>query len=383
MVSSARARTASVVHCLLALGVCSAGCSPRVSSPAHAEDPGSFSAAPGAERAPCELDGTCGEVVQVFAADHTSCALMTSGAVMCWGQTGPDEVTRMPRVVGRAPGAVAIAMDRYDGSDGARTCFVTDDAELECWGRGQYCPSTGCGSLTHPLAEQPDEIALSAEHTCVLLADRSVACRDHTRTGALEPIAGLTDVYDIDSTSHGRLFCAVRGDGSAACWSSYDATPVPFEIAGVDGAVEVSLVDRGWGGSETDPALCVRHGNGTVSCGGGSLGSWAEVAGVSDAIEVGSSPLQTCVRSTRGDVACFGDAWGGWRGQPAVQIAGLDDAISLAVGTEHACALRRSGAVVCWGANDHGQLGDGTLAGSVAPVPALLPPDRPVVRSGA
>lgn len=375
MVSSARARTAGVVHCLLALGL-SAGCAPAptVSVPSPFEMP---SARSDAERlASCEPGRTCGEVVQVFAADHTSCALMTSGDVVCWGQTDADELTRMPRVVGRAPDAVLIATDRYDGADGARTCYVTDDAELRCSGRGQYCPDTGCGSLARPLAEAPAEIALSAEHTCILLADGSVACRDHMRAGALEPVAGLTDVVDLDATSHGRLFCAVREEGSVTCWSSHDATPTPFEIEGVTGAVEVSLVDRGWGDSETDPALCVRLGNGNVSCGGGSLGSWETVAGVSDAIELGSSPLQTCARSTTGDVACFGEAWGA----SAVRIEGLDDAVSLAVGTEHACALRRSGDVVCWGANDHGQLGDGTTAGSVAPVPALLPPVGVVIR---
>lgn len=39
---------------------------------------------------------------------------------------------------------------------------------------------------------------------------------------------------------------------------------------------------------------------------------------------------------------------------------------ALGVGLGHACALKADGGVVCWGANDHGQVGNGTSGGSVA-----------------
>ena len=41
--------------------------------------------------------------------------------------------------------------------------------------------------------------------------------------------------------------------------------------------------------------------------------------------------------------------------------AGMSSALSIAVGGSHTCVIAIAGAVKCWGANDYGQLGDGTL----------------------
>jgi hypothetical protein len=52
-------------------------------------------------------------------------------------------------------------------------------------------------------------------------------------------------------------------------------------------------------------------------------------------------------------------------------------AIGLSVGDGiHQCAIAPEGALFCWGPNDHGQLGDGTMTSSDAPVAVQL--DQPV-----
>jgi hypothetical protein len=45
---------------------------------------------------------------------------------------------------------------------------------------------------------------------------------------------------------------------------------------------------------------------------------------------------------------------------------------ALALGDAHGCALRSDGSVVCWGANDHGQLGNGSSGSAAAAAVAVV-----------
>jgi alpha-tubulin suppressor-like RCC1 family protein len=57
-------------------------------------------------------------------------------------------------------------------------------------------------------------------------------------------------------------------------------------------------------------------------------------------------------------------------------------ATSLALGGAHACAVLDDGTISCWGANDAGQLGDGTTADHNQPVPVLGITDARSVAAG-
>ncbi len=54
----------------------------------------------------------------------------------------------------------------------------------------------------------------------------------------------------------------------------------------------------------------------------------------------------------------------------------------VAVGGTHSCSLRSSGSAVCWGANDHGQLGDGTRSPAPRPGAAVEGGPFAVLASG-
>ncbi|MGE5181606.1 MAG: hypothetical protein ACM31C_06075 [Acidobacteriota bacterium] len=48
-------------------------------------------------------------------------------------------------------------------------------------------------------------------------------------------------------------------------------------------------------------------------------------------------------------------------------------ATEIAIGYDHACALLADDTIWCWGRGDLGQLGDGKMTSSLAPVRVLTP----------
>jgi alpha-tubulin suppressor-like RCC1 family protein len=77
-------------------------------------------------------------------------------------------------------------------------------------------------------------------------------------------------------------------------------------------------------------------------------------------------------------VYCWGLNDKGQLGQPLsvtssptpLEVPGLVGADKVFAGREHVCATLSDTTVFCWGANDHGQLGDGTFA--TRPIPAIV-----------
>ena len=80
-----------------------------------------------------------------------------------------------------------------------------------------------------------------------------------------------------------------------------------------------------------------------------------------------------------GQLMCWGRNQHGQLGNGATDdslvptYAALPDVsvIQVAVGDNHTCALTEDGRVLCWGANDYGQLGDGTTDENPTPVTAI------------
>ena len=69
-------------------------------------------------------------------------------------------------------------------------------------------------------------------------------------------------------------------------------------------------------------------------------------------------------------------------GADAEAVSGpLTDVASVAAGGNHSCAVVSNQRVRCWGANEHGQLGDGTEV--PLPAPSSSRTRRGRVRSGA
>ena len=99
--------------------------------------------------------------------------------------------------------------------------------------------------------------------------------------------------------------------------------------------------------------------------------------------DISTGLTHTCAATAAGEAFCWGYNGTGRLGDGSsevlrtvpVRVEGLAPGSVSAVfaGGKHSCVLERGGAAICWGANDWGQLGDGTVVPSrAAPQPLRL-----------
>lgn len=276
------------------------------------------------------------DIQTVVVGDFHTCGLTSAGAVKCWGssfhgQIGNgvkvDSAVPMP-VTGLAGGVQAIVAGRN------HTCALTAAGTVKCWGWNEY-GQLGDGSTKDRLTPV-DVIGLPAgiqaitaggNHTCALTNTGTVKCWGWNQFGQL-------------------------GDGTQ------ETHPLP---ANVSGLTNVRAVAAGFG--HTCAVLTAALGGGIRCWGANSTG------------QLGDGTL--IERQTPAPVAAIGDVL-------AIATGGFS---ANSVGGEtaggHSCAILQDGTVKCWGANDEGQLGDGTTADSSTPVTvAALPGDVVTISAG-
>ena len=227
-----------------------------------------------------------------------SCALLKSGAIMCWGlnlygelgngtttatgQVGPgtpaDDQARVPGEVLGIADAVAVA------AGDLHACALRKNGLVMCWGHSGF-GALGDGALS----DSPVPVSVS----------------------------GLTGAIAIAAGS--GFTCALPAGGTVACWGqlgrSISQTP-----EAVPGIVDATALSAG------KTVACALLGGGTVKCWG--LNVWGQLGAGADTAEEGP-----------------------------ILVSGISDATAIAVGATHACALASSGGVRCWGENEVVSLG--------------------------
>jgi alpha-tubulin suppressor-like RCC1 family protein len=196
--------------------------------------------------------------------------------------------------------------------------------------------------------------------------------------------------------------CAIA-NGQAYCWGpggaqlgDGSAVPVAVDTTGALAGKTLAHVSAG------DDFACALDTSGRAYCWGGNIygelgdgntaGSAAPVAVNTGGVLAGKALTQVsagaehaCVLDTAGRAYCWGINFSGELGDGtttdshvpvAVDASGVlagKKLTKLAAGNSSTCALDASGAAYCWGANDVGELGDGTTASSAVPVAVDLP----------
>ena len=271
-----------------------------------------------------------------------SCTVLASGLTQCWGLNNNGQLGDGTTQTRTQPAGVTTPEDlRWIAGGNSHSCALTQDGRILCVGANTF-GQLGSGN--------------------------------NLSTNLLTPVVGISDAVALHVSSTGFHSCAVRRDGTVACWglgqfgrlgNDSTTTPdVPVDVFGLQGAVSVAV------GYQHSCAI-VR--DGTVRCWGrnsrGQLlgdGSLQEsqvpmpVPGLSGIVYIAAASDGTCARAANGRSYC----WGSGIYQSLTEVEELSDAITIAHGASVVCGIDRSGGVQCNGANSFGQLGNGAFGGT-------------------
>jgi alpha-tubulin suppressor-like RCC1 family protein len=342
------------------------GAQPRAAATADA-------AAPVAEK-PADDPPPSGPPVQVDCGDFTTCAIVSGGAVRCWGHDKAGELgdgggaDRTKSVIVRGvENATSIALASKF------VCALGADKKVKCWGTGRITNDGTPKDHAKPSevagVEAVDELVASGAIACARTAKGIVCWGADSATIGTPPAGVFTQV--AAGFTHG---CALDKKGSVTCWGTGDWAPPKGTFAkpsSISGATFLATGDR---------HACVVTKDKKVQCWGmndaGQLGTKPDtelhktpvtVPGVTGVVKLVAGEAAMCALLADGSARCWGANAEGELGlgkkssdERPSKLASVPDIAGMCLATAHGCALTKSKSILCWGANAAGQLGDGT-----------------------
>ena len=341
--------------------------------------------------APRPLSG----IVQISSGYMHVCALKSSGEVLCWGQgnngqLGNDGTTDNDAPVSVVDGdgsSTALSGIVQIASGELHTCALKSNAEVLCWGKGQYgrLGNNATDNKDHPVSVVVSDgsttplsnivqISSGFSHTCALkssgegfcwgrgqkgrlgndgIADKSYPVSVVDGDGSTTPLSGIVQI-----SSGGAHTCAVMVDGGVKCWGNGQYGQLGNDATG-----------------DNDAPVAVVDGDGSSTL-------------LSGIVEVTSAHKHSCGLKSNGEIYCWGEGVNGKLGNDAtdnkdhpvkvyVHDGSATDTFTpgtvaripnvLSAGGSHTCAMIDDGTLKCWGKGANGRLGNNATADTDAP----------------
>lgn len=330
------------------------------------------------------MAGACGSptpapltgAILIAAGGSHACA-MVDGRALCWGddlhgELGDAVAGQVPQAQSSRPVVAGVSDVGLIAAGGGHSCAVRADGEVWCWGDDTWGELGDGGDL------DVNGPAFALSHAT------SVAVTGPSSTGR-----GLAREYSCALLVNGTVQCWGYGlDGEIGNGTNTGMVRAPAPVMGLPVAASLALAGTG--------AFAVLN-DGTVATWGTTVSSTTNTAvalpGLTNVIAMAAGELHVCALLGDSTVTCWGANDYGQLGngttasviaQTPRWVPGIHDGMSIAAGDDHTCVLRKDGTVWCWGADDWGQLGDGRTSGmQTTPQPVAGLKDAIAVAAGA
>lgn len=352
-------------------------------------------------------------------ADHT-CVIDSIGGTYCWGRNDWGQLGNgTARRLGISPYATGITITGTDvvppmiavAGNGESTCaigieYTPDWGKLYCWGSGEdyRLGNAKVDNVSEPSRASSSvdftDVAFGYKHACAVAEGGLAYCWGDAGglgTGAISagPVpAPVIGGIRFQSVHAGYNYtCGLGLDSLAYCWGLNEDGVLGGSSWGVmgPGPVQGDLRFVSLSGGRTH--ACGVSNDSLAYCWGNNrygqlgIGSTANsdvpvpVTGGLRFVSVTAGDQFTCALSASGRASCWGlndraqlgtdptgETCNGAPCASAPVAAGADRPFrSIRAGSDHICGIAATGEVWCWGANEYGQLGDGTTVDRVQP----------------
>ena len=341
---------------------------------------------------------------------YSTCALLSTGVVKCWGQNSNGQLGDGTTTQRNAPVTVlGLTTDVNVVETGYwQACVLLSSGAVKCWGQNAY-GQLGDGTTTNSstpvnvstLSSGVRAISAGLLFNCALLNTGAAKCwgqnaygqlGDGTTTNSSTPVNVSTLSSGVAAIESGYYHaCALLNTGAVKCWgqNAYgqlgDASTTqrnsPVDVSGLSSGV--IAISAGY------YHTCALLNTGAVKCWGlntyGELGDGTtttsstpvNVSTLSSGVSaISAGGYQTCALLSTGAVKCWGQNTNGQVGDGSttqrnspVDVSGLTSGVTtISAGYLHSCAVLSTGVIKCWGLNSTGQLGDASTTQRTSPV---------------